>query len=90
MAGTKTKRVIIKAVEKWCTSNDYEFVSYEHGSKGHDIVHVKVWGEPVKITVMSTCKGGAQAAGEMAVHRLKSKVHRLRQRIVDGKHTFKR
>jgi len=86
VADKKTKRLTIKAVKKWCKDEGHEYVGYEHGQKGHDVVRVKVWGISIKCSVSCTPSSGAQAGANRAINTLKSKVVRLRQRITEGKH----
>ena len=83
---TKSKRLVIKAVKKWCRENDYEFVRYEDGSHKHDKVHVRVWGINVSVTVACTPSNGAQSAAKRCVNTLNTKVVRLRQKIVEGRY----
>ena len=82
---TKTKREVIKKVKAWCEKNDHTFVSYDHGSCGHDKITVDVWGVEVSTNVACTPASGPVAAGKNAVKSLAKKKRQLIQRIVDGK-----
>jgi len=87
---TKASKEVIKQVKAWCEKEGHTYKRYECGNRGHDVVHVEVWGIAVKAGVACTPRYGPQAAGKNAVFRLKTKVTRLRQRIVNGTFTHRK
>lgn len=85
MSQQKSKRLVVKAVKKFCKQNNYEWLRYEHGKCAHDKIYIKVWGIVVSVSVSGTPSNGAQAAAKRSVHSLKTKITRLQQRIIEGK-----
>lgn len=77
---------MIKAVKAWCDEDIHrEFISYDNGKHGHDIIRVSVWGIKIKVAVDCTPKNGPQAAVKRCISLLNKKSKLKIQAIVEGR-----